>query len=170
MDTKRGGRWHRPKRLQWSNQTPEDPQGWVSSVLSSSPMLLSVLAWLFYPESCLGHQATFLHMHRLNFWPGTSSQSYIRETVVQSGVMGPLVPLLSFVYCDQDLSSVPQGLTPEVLQQHQHYHITGIQWIGLCCMWAQQPLLLYCSLSVSLLQTDVRSDALSAIWCSIQTQ
>lgn len=116
MDKKRGGRCcrHRPKRVYWSNQTPQDPQGPVSSALSPSPMLLSVLAWLFYPGSCLGHQATFLHMHRLNFWPGTSSQGYIRETVVQSGVMGPLVPpLLSLVYCDQDLSPAPRELTPE---------------------------------------------------------
>lgn len=92
MDSKRGrgGHRHRPKRLCWSNQTLQSPWGPVSSALSPSPMLLSVLAWLFYPGSCLGHQATFLHMHRLNFWPGTSSQGCIRETVVLSGVVGLL--------------------------------------------------------------------------------
>lgn len=64
----------------------------LSSVPSLSPMLLSVLVWLFYPESCLGHQATFLHMHRLNFWPGSSTLRCIRETVVLSGEVGLPIP------------------------------------------------------------------------------
>ncbi len=177
MDRKRGGRCcgRRPKRLRWSNQTPQFPQGPVSSALSPSPMLLSVLAWLFYPGSCLGHQATFLHMHSLNFWPGTSSQGCIRETVVQSGVVGPpMPPLLSLAYCDQEFSPAPWGLTPETGPATKTsalpYNRRTVRLAGWCCMWARQPLLLQCSLSVSLLQTDVRSGALSAIWCSTQTQ
>lgn len=93
-------------------------------------MLLSVLAWLFYPGSCLGHQATFLHMHRLNFWPGTSSQGCIRETVVLSGVVGMLAALCwalptltksSMLYVWVNLRRILQ-------QRHRHYHIIDIQW------------------------------------------
>lgn len=61
-------------------KTPLLPEGQVSSALSPRPMLPCVLAWLLHPGSCPGHPATFLHMHRLNFWPGTSRHACFRKT------------------------------------------------------------------------------------------
>lgn len=177
MGRKKGGGCygHGPKRLCWSNQTHQSPRGPVSSALSPRPMLLSVLAWLFYPGSCLGHQATFLHMHRLNFWPGTSSQGCTREMVVRSGVVGLLRSASSVEPCllwPGALCS-SSGVHPRDLRwRHQHYHITDVQYSGSGWLTprAQQPLFLHSSLSVSLLQTDMRSGALSPICCSTQLQ
>lgn len=106
MDRRRGGRWTTEAPLVQSDTSL--PLGAVSSLPPLSPMLLSVLVWLFYPESCLRHQATFLHMHRLNFWPGGSAQRCIRETVVLSGEVGPPVPTVTRS-CLLQL----RGLTPE---------------------------------------------------------